>query len=136
MYLTIQIAKIPAIIANTAATPLFDTKEIAPDEGVELSAAAELDPDDAEELVGTELVAEAIDLVIPVPVLVPVVVPVVVLVAVPLVGVALPLLEVKVIVTLLIVVGTGPVGVIVVRELVHSVACRAKAAVIWSGQFA
>jgi len=125
MYSTIQIAKIPAIIANTAATPLFDTKEIAPDEGVELSAAAELDPDDSEELVGPELVAEAIDLVIPVPVLVPVVVPVD---DVPLVGVALPLLEVKVIVTLLIVVGTGPVGVIAVRELVHSVACRAKAA--------
>jgi len=50
MYSTIQMAKKPAIIAKIAATPPFETKEVAPDEVVG-DEAAELA---AAELVGTE----------------------------------------------------------------------------------
>ena len=120
--MTTQMAKIPATIANIAATPPFETKDIAADEGVELSAAAELD---SEELVGTELDPEVSDGTAPVVVPFPVPVVVVVPFAVPLVGVALPLVEVKVIVILLTPVGVD-VGVRVVRAIEEKrVRCQA-----------
>ena len=49
MYSTIQMAKKPAIIATTAATPPFANKEVAADEGVEEAAE-----DASEELVAPE----------------------------------------------------------------------------------